>query len=266
MTAMRRVFVRVSGAWPVTIGLHVFQCVFAATFALPFVRSVSVPGMLLAPQVAQWVGLLRLGDGFNEGAGVRAVLPLALAALNYPWLSVAWLRALSAEAPFTEHAQYALGRYRAAIGVALSVGLGLAVIAVSCAFAAVGVGAVLRAGQSERVLDLARLACFVPGAIAAVWLVTLQDAGYAAVSGNRRGWRVIARAALHRVTVRLVALRVVLLVGQAVLALAAWAIPRLTLGPGTASDFVVVVTTQSAAFLMTCLRAAWLAYVLERRR
>jgi hypothetical protein len=53
--------------------------------------------------------------------------------------------------------------------------------------------------------------------------------------------------------------------GQVVLSLAAWAIPRVVLGPSTASDFVVLVATQSAAFVITCGRAVWLAVVLEPR-
>jgi hypothetical protein len=266
MTVKTGVFVRVSRAWPVTIGLYVFQCLFAATFALPFVQSISVPGVLLRPQVAEWVGILRLVDGFDQGASRRALLPLALAALNYPWLSVAWLRALTEEEPFTEHARFALGRYRAAVGVAASVVVGLGVFAAASALAAHGVRAAFADGLDERALDLARLACFVPAVVGAVWLVTVQDAGYAAVSGNLRGWREIGRAALSGATVRLVGLRALMLLGQIVLTLAAWAIPRFTLGPGTAADFVVLVTTQSAAFVITCLRAVWLAYVLEAQR
>jgi hypothetical protein len=266
MTEKTGVFVRVSRAWPVTIGLHVFQCLFAATFALPFVQSVSVPGVLLRPQVAEWVGILRLVDGLDQGAGRRALLPLALAALNYPWLSVVWLRALSEEAPFTEHAQFALGRYRAAIGMAAAVVVGLAACVVASALAASAVRAAFAAVLDERALDLSSLACFLPALVGAVWLATVQDAGYAAISGNLRGWREIGRAALSGAKVRLVGLRALMLFGQITLTLAAWAIPRFTLGPGTAADFVVLVTTQAAAFVITCLRAVWLAYVLEAPR
>jgi hypothetical protein len=266
MTVREHVFVRLSRAWPVTIGIHVFQCLFAATFALPFVQSVSVPGVLLRPQVAEWLGLLRIGDALDPGGGGRTLLPLALAALNYPWLSVAWLRALSAEAPFTEHAQVALGRYRAAISVAMSSLLALSMLAGLSGVAAfvvrVGLGDVL----DQRALDLMRLACFVPAVVGAVWVVTAQDVAYAAVSGDTRGLRSIARAAVDRATARLVAGRCALLVGQLVLAIAAWALPRLMLGPGPAADFVVLLTTQSVAFVITCLRAIWLAYVLEPRR
>jgi hypothetical protein len=266
MTGKTGLFVRVSRAWPVTIGLHVFQCLFAATFALPFVQSVSVPGVLLRPQVAEWVGILRLVDGFDQGAGMRALLPLALAALNYPWLSVAWLCALSEEAPFTEHARFALGRYRAAFGVAASVVVGLGAFVAASALAASGIRAAFGAVLDERALDLARLACFLPAVVGAVWLATVQDSGYAAISGKLRGWGEIGRAALSGVTVRLVGLRALMVLGQIVLTLAAWAVPRFTLGPGTASDFVVLVTTQSAAFVITCLRAVWLAYVLEAQQ
>jgi hypothetical protein len=263
MSAARPVFVRLQRAWPVTIGVHVFQCLFAATFALPFVRSVSVPGVLVSPQVAEWIGSFRLGDAFEEGAALRALLPVALAVLNYPWLSVAWLRALSEEAPFTEHAQFALGRYRAALSVAAATGLGLAALAAVSGVAAYGVGVALRTTLDERALDLARLACFVPSLIAAVWVVTAQDAAYAAISGGAKGWQTIARATVQTGASRLAVHRCVLIGGQAVLALAAWVIPRLALGPGTAADFVVLVATQSVAFVITCLRAVWLAWVLE---
>jgi hypothetical protein len=265
MTVKTGVFVRVSRAWPVTIGLHVFQCVFAATFALPLVESVSVPGVLLTPPVAEWVGLLRLADGFDQGAGTRAMLPLALAALNYPWLSIAWLRALSDEAPFTEHARFALGRYRAGIGIAACAVVGLIASVAASMLAARGVRLALRNSLDERAVDLAQLACFLPGVLGAVWLLTLQDAAYAAVSGSLTRWREIGRDALHAVSPRMLGLRWLLLLGQAVLALAAWALPRFALGPGTAADFVVLVTTQSAALVITCLRAFWLAYVLEER-
>lgn len=263
MSLARPVFDRLQRAWPVTIGVHVFQCLFAATFALPFVRSVSVPTVLVSPQVAEWIGVLRLGDALGEGAALRALLPVALAALNYPWLSVAWLRALSEEAPFTEHAQFALGRYRAALSVAAAVGLGFAALAATSGIAAHGVRVALETTLGDRALDLARLACFVPSLIAAVWLVTAQDAAYAAISGGTKGWRNIARAAVQAVALRLVVQRGGLIAGQAVLVLSAWAIPRLALGPGSAADFVVLVATQSVALVITCVRAVWLAWVLE---
>jgi hypothetical protein len=263
MSLARPVFVRVQRAWPVTIGVHVFQCLFAATFALPFVRSVSVPSVLVSPQVAEWFGVLRLGDALREGAAMRALLPVALAALNYPWLSVAWLRALSEEAPFTEHAQFALGRYRDALSVPAAVGLGFAALAAAGGVAAYGVRAALGTTLDDRALDLARLACFVPSSIAAAWLVTAQDAAYAAISGGAKGWQNIARAAVQVVGSRLVVQRCGLIGGQAVLVLSAWAIPRLALGPGTAADFVVLVATQSVAFVITCMRAVWLAWLLE---
>jgi hypothetical protein len=257
------VFVRLKRAWPVTIGVHVFQCAFAAAFALPFVQSVPLPGMLLSPRVAEWIGGLRLGDSLGAGAAMRALLPVAFAALNYPWLSVAWLRALSEEAPFTEHARFALGRYRAALSVAAATGFGLLALAAMSGGAACGIRAALRTTLDERALDLARLACFVPSLVAAVWLVTAQDAAYATISTGGIDRLTIARAGVQSVSPRLVGQRGALVAGQAVLALAAWAIPRLALGPGTAADFVVLVVTQSAAFVITCLRAVWLAWMLE---
>jgi hypothetical protein len=266
MSAGHRVWERVQRAWPVTIGLHVFQCLFAATFALPFVSSVAVPAVAMRPQSAEWLGVLKLGEAFDEGAMLRAALPLALAALNYPWLSVAWLRALSEEGPFLEHARYALARYRSAIGVAAMVVVGFAVAIVGCALAARGVRAALTGSLDARAIDLAALACYAPALFGGVWLATLLDAGYAAVSGDVRNLREVARTAAARTTVRLVGAKGLLLLGQAVLAIAAWAVPRIALGPGPAADFVVLVSTQSAAFVITCGRAVWLAYVLEPAR
>jgi hypothetical protein len=256
---------RLQRAWPVTIGVHVFQCLFAATFALPFVTKVPVPSVAVRAQTAEWIALFKLGEAVDERAVLRAALPLALAALNYPWLSVAWLRALSDEAPFTDHARVALARYRAAASVAGSVVVGLGAIAGLTLLAAYGIRSGLRASLDARALDLATLACFAPAAVGAVVLVTLQDAGYAAVSGEAYGWRSAVRAAWRRTTARLVVARAALLFAQVVLALAAWVIPRIALGPGAASDFVVLVTTQSAAFVITCARAVWLAIVLEPR-
>lgn len=266
MSAASRVWERVQRAWPVTIGVHVFQCLFAATFALPFVSSVSVPAIALRPQSAEWLGVLELGEAFDEGAMLRAALPLALAALNYPWLSVAWLRALSEETPFMEHARYALARYRSAIGVAAMVVVGFGVTIVLCGLAARGVRAMLGDSLDARAVDLAALACYAPALIGGVWFATLLDAGYAAVSRDVRSSREVARTAAARMTVQLVGAKGLLLLGQAALSIAAWAGPRIALGPGPATDFVVLVSTQSAAFAITCGRAVWLAYVLEPRR
>jgi hypothetical protein len=266
MSAGHRVWERVQRAWPVTIGLHVFQCLFAATFALPFVSSVSVPAIALRAQSAEWLGVLKLGEAFNEGSMLRGALPLALAALNYPWLSVAWLRALTEEAPFMEHARYALARYRSAIGVAAMVVVSFGVLVGGCSLAARGVRAAFGDALDARAIDLAALACYAPVLLGGVWFATLLDAGYAAVSGDVRSLRAVAQTAAARTTVRLVGAKALLLLGQAVLSIAAWAVPRIALGPGPAADFVVLVSTQSAAFLITCGRAVWLAYVLEPRR
>lgn len=266
MKARQRVWVRVQRAWPVTIGVHVFQSLFAATFALPFVSSVSVPEIALRPQSAEWVSVLKLSEALQEGSALRAVLPLALAALNYPWLSVAWLRALSEEAPFMEHARYALARYRNALGVAAAVVCGFGVFILACALAARGVRAVFAHSLDARAIDLAALACYLPAVIGAVWLVTLQDAAYAAISGEIRDWRAVMRHAVARTSARLVSAKCGWLLGHAVVSIAAWAVPRIVLGPGPAADFVVLVSTQSAAFVTTCARAVWLAYVLEPRR
>jgi hypothetical protein len=265
MTRPHRVWTRLQQAWPVTIGVHVFQCLFAATFALPFVTKVPVPSVAVQPQTAEWISLFKLVEAVDHTTVLRSALPLALAALNYPWLSVAWLRALSGEAPFTEHARFALARYRSALGLAASVAVGLGMIAGVTALAMYGIRVSFRATLDARALDLARLACVVPAIFAAVTLVTLQDAGYAAVSAEARNGREIARAMWHRASARLVCGRAALLFGQVVLSLAAWAIPRIALGPSTASDFVVLVTTQAAAFTITCGRAFWLAVVLEPR-
>lgn len=263
MTTTRRVWNRLARAWPVTIGLHVFQCLFAATFALPFVQSVPVPGILLRPRVAEWVGALRIGDSFDDGIGARALLPLALAALNYPWLSVAWIHALSLEAPFAEHARFALGRYRAAIGVAALVALSLIGVALGTGLLEHGLGRWL-AESDDRTVDLTRLAFVVPGVVAAVWIVTAQDTAYAAVSGGANGVRAILAGAVRGSTPRLVLERTLLIAAQIALTVTAWGLPRLGLGPGTAADFVVLVATQSVMFVVTCLRAAWLAWILER--
>jgi hypothetical protein len=198
MSGGRPVWMRVQRAWPVTIGVHVIQCLFAATFALPFVSSVSVPAVALRPQSAEWLSVLKLGEAFDDGAMLRAALPLALAALNYPWLSVAWLRALSEEAPFIEHARYALARYRSAIGIAAVVVLAFGVSIAGCALAARGVRAALRHSFDERAVDLATLACYAPAVIGGVWLATLLDAGYAAVSGDVRSLPEVVRQAAAR--------------------------------------------------------------------
>jgi hypothetical protein len=262
MTRARRVWNRLARAWPVTIGLHVFQCLFAASFALPFVQSVSVPGILLRPRVAEWVGFLRMTDSFEHGTPSRALLPLALAALNYPWLSVAWVHALSEEAPFAEHARFALGRYRAAIGVAAMAALSLLALVLATGLLERGVGRWL-AASDDRTVDLVQLACLVPSLVAAVWIVTAQDTGYAAVSGGATGREILADAA-RGATPRLVLARFGLIAAQVVLTVTAWGIPRLGLGPGTAADFVVLVATQTVTFMITCLRATWLAWILER--
>jgi hypothetical protein len=263
MTRTRHVWNRLARAWPVTIGLHVFQCLFAASFALPFVQSVSVPGSLLRPRVAEWVGFLRIADGFEHGTSARALLPLALAALNYPWLSVAWVHALSEEAPFAEHARFALGRYRAAIGVASSAAVSLLALVLATVFITQGVGRWL-ATSDDRTVDLVRLAGLIPGLLAAVWIVTAQDLGYAAISGGATGFREILTDAARRATPRLALERVGLIAAQIVLTVTAWGIPRLGLGPGTAADFVVLVATQTVTFIITCARATWLAWILER--
>lgn len=256
---------RLSGAWPVTIGIHVVQCLFAACFALPFVASVSVPEVLVRPQVAEWLALLRMGEELDHGAR-RALLPLLAAALNYPWLSVAWLRALDREEAFSEHARFALGRYRAAALTALASALALGLIALVCGASVWALGQVATAALDARTRDLLRCLCLLAGACAALWAVTAQDAAYAAVSGEVRGARAIVRAALAGATARLVAQRGGLVLLQLGIAACSWALPRFTLGANTAADFAVLVATQSCAFLITCSRALWLAWVLERRR
>jgi hypothetical protein len=261
---LRILAARLQRAWSATIGIHVFQCVFAACFALPFVSSVSVPGVLVRARVAQWVEWFRLGDALDGSVMRAAVLPFAAALLNYPWLSVAWLRALELEEPFSDHARYALGRYRAAFSTAVATLCALGLIVVVGFGSSRAIAAALVDRWDDRSTDLMRLAVFLLCAWAALVVVTVQDAAYAAISGEHRGFRAIAAAAFSPVRWRWVAVRLALVLAQTVLGLTAWGIPRIALGPGPAADLVMLVVTQCAAFVITCGRAVWLAWVLDQ--
>ena len=78
-------------AWPTTLGIHVFQTLLAASFALPLIGSVTTPDISLQPAAADALAAMRIWTSLDEAAGQRMLLPLLAAAINYPWLSVAWL-------------------------------------------------------------------------------------------------------------------------------------------------------------------------------
>jgi len=253
-------------AWPTTLGIHVFQTLLAASFSVPLIASVTAPEVSLQPGAADALAAMRVWASLDEAAGRRVLLPLAAAALNYPWLCVAWLRAMDQPDSFIGHARYALGRYTPAALIALCTLLGLAVLGGAAAGALYMLGEAFAAKLDERTLDLLLLATLTPFAWLACYALTLQDRAHAAISCGSAGLREAFRSGIRHTNARRVALRAGLVVGQVLVTVLAAALPRALLGAGQLSAGGVLVSSQFAALALSCVRAVWLAYVLGWRR
>ncbi len=250
---------RMRRAWPTTFGIHVFQMLLAGTFAVPLVASVSVPDVLVRGEVAAWIAAMRLGSSIGEETLRHTLLPLMAAALNYPWLSVAWLRSFDEPEPFLAHARFALARYRSAASIALGTLAALVALAAGAFATAYGLHRAFGAALDERTHDVLVLASVLPFVWLALALITLQDAAYAATSRGADGVRAALRKALGTLGVALVARRGLVVLAQATLTLLGWILPRFAFGVGPAADLGVLVVTQVVALLLTTTRAAWLA-------
>ncbi|HKU37070.1 MAG TPA: hypothetical protein VJR89_02955 [Polyangiales bacterium] len=251
-------------AWPTTFGIHVFQTLLAASFALPLVGSVEASDAALSAGAADALAALRLGAALDDDTARRMLLPLVAAGLNYPWLSVTWLRAMSEPGSFVSHARYALGRYRHAAPIGFAALLGVCALAAGAAGTLYGLGQAFAARLDDRTLDLLRLATLLPFAWLACWVVALQDRAYAAISGETSTLRSVLGVALRSVDAGCVAQRGLLVLAQALLGLLAWAAPRLLLGPGARAAAAVLIVTQLVALALSCTRALYLANLARR--
>jgi hypothetical protein len=249
-----------------TLGIHVFQTLLAASFALPLIGSVSVPDVSLQPSAADALAAMRIWASVDDAAGQRMLLPLVAAALNYPWLSVAWLRAMDQPDSFVGHARFALGRYTPAALIALGTLLAIALLGGSAASVLYMLSRTFAASMDERTIDLLRLCTLAPFAWLACYALALQDRAYAAISCGSAGLRAALRSALRHTYARRVALRAALILGQALVTLLAAVLPRMLLPAGPVAAAGVLAGSQAAALALSCARAAWLAYVLGWRR
>jgi hypothetical protein len=252
-------------AWPITLGIHVFQTLLAASFAVPLIGSVSTPSVSLQPAAADALAAMSAWASLGETSGQRMLLPLLAAALGYPWLSVAWLRALDQPDSFLGHARYALGRYTPAALISLGTLLAIALLGGAAAAVLHVLGAAFAAGLDDRTLDLLRLATLAPFAWPACYALSLQDRAHAAISCGSATLREALGIALRDTNARRVALRAALIAGHALVTLLALTLPRALLGTGAAAASGVLVSSQAAALALTCARATWLAYVLGWR-
>ncbi|HKP59234.1 MAG TPA: hypothetical protein VJV78_21070 [Polyangiales bacterium] len=252
-------------AWPMTLGIHVFQTLLAASFALPLIGEVTTPDVSLQPAAADALAAMRVWTGLDDAAGRRMLLPLLAAAINYPWLSVAWLRAMERQDSFVGHARYALGRYMPAALISFGTLLGLALLGAGAVGSLSWLHGAFEARLDERTIDLLSLGTLVPFAWLGCWLLNLQDRAAAAISCESP-LREALRIAVRHTHARRVALRLLLIAAQGLVALLGALLPRLVVGPGPAAAGVALLGSQAAALGLSCLRAIWLAYVLGWRR
>jgi hypothetical protein len=253
-------------AWPMTLGIHVFQTLLAASFAVPLIGSVSMPDVSLQPAAADALAGMRVWSGLDELDTRRMVLPLLAAVLNYPWLSVAWLRAMDQPDSFVGHARYAMGRYTPAAVIALGGWVCVGVLGAAAVGAVHGLKTAFGAALDDRTLDVLRVATLAPFAWLACYALSLQDRAHAAISCGSAGVREALGIALRHTNARRVGARGVLIVGQLVVTLLAAGMPRALLGAGELAAGGVMVSGQVAALGMSCVRAGWLAYVMGWRR
>ena len=248
----------------VTLGIWLFQTLLAASLALPLLAIEQPPAPAVRVGVADWIALLRLGTNAAESGPGLALLPLSASALSAPWLCLVWLLALERSGSFADHARLACARWRSSYLLAL---YGLACL-VALSFAATRCAGWLAAALAldDRGHDLLLLGCAAAWGCGVCAVLTVLELAFVGISRGLAGPRLALRAALARngwSIARRVGVRMLLGALQLALFALATLLPRAWLGAGIATAACVFSTTHAASLVSTCVRAAWLAWLLE---
>jgi hypothetical protein len=256
---------RVRRAWPATALVHASKTLLAAAIALPALGSLSNPTLRVDAPTAHWIALLRLGSELPPELPRYAAAPLLAAAILSPLLALAWLAALDRPAPLAEHLRAAARHYGQSATIALLTLLCLAILAAAGVLTISLARRLSSVLDDERASDLASLLLAAPFVMAAVHALCVQDAATAALLRGGTGLRRALRAGFRSATLGLTLVRIACLSLQALAIPASLAFARFAFVGAAGSDMAWLLG-QSAALLVTLVRAGWLALVLERRR
>ena len=256
--------IRIRRALPSTLLVHATTSLCTASLALPLAASVPAQGLAEQRSVGALFTALRLFDSLTTSPLSFGGVPALVLLLVAPLLQVLWLRAQLKVAPIHEHARGAARRYKHACAVYLGSAAYAAVLLGVAALVSRLVEALLGFSHNVRLQETSGLLASAPLVLAALLHApSVCDQAQLALARGAPLSRALVLGATRSADLKVCAIRGAFGLVTAGLVLMS-VTPRLWLGTSPEAAVWLFLLAQLTAVGRTAVRAAWLAWLVER--